>query len=303
MLTNILLAAALSTPAAALPAPALLQHIPLPGYNNLEAPELRASARPDARFPMTESLLGESADPLSSLATGDEDLKDSLNSLPDAESLKTALRDRSVSVRLTAVQLSAYPRNVTAVPPLAGVMLRLDQPSDLRAAAALAMGRIGDRVAVPSLAEALKDPAPEVRYAAALSLGRLPADGVVTRLEQTLRADPAWQPRYAAAIALGRTRKAFAAGPLENALASDPAWQVRQQAARSLQELGTVHAADALQDALNDPDPSVRAAAGIGLAAIGTPEQRRAVAQAADGEPDPTVRAVLASAARRARAF
>lgn len=281
MLTNILLAAVLTPSAAALP-PAVL-------------------SRPEAAFPVTERLLGESVDPLSSLVTGGEDLRDSLNSVPAGEALERGLREHSEKARLEAVQAAALPRNVAAVPNLAGVMLRIDQPADLRAAAALALGRIGDRVAVPALSEALKDPAPEVRFAAALSLGKLPADGVETRLERVLRYDPSWQIRYAAAIALGRTRKAFAAAGLEDALQSDPDWQVRQQAARSLQDLGTAHAAAALQEALNDPDPSVRAAAGIGLAAIGSPAQQLAVAQAVDGEPDPTVRAILASAARRAR--
>jgi HEAT repeat protein len=280
-MTNILLAAVLTPSAAALP-PAVL-------------------ARPETAFPITEKLLGDSVDPLSTLVVGDEDLRDSLNSLPTADSLARGLRERSEKARLAAVQAAAFPRNVGAVPHLAGVMLRLDQPASLRAAAALALGRVGDRVAVPALSEALNDPAPEVRFAAALSLGRLPADGVATRLERMLRFDPVWQARYAAAIALGRTRKAFAADALAAALNDDHDWQVRQQAARSLQELGTVHAAEALQDALNDPDPSVRAAAGIGLAAIGGPAQRLAVAQAVDGEPDPTVRALLASASRRPR--
>jgi len=282
MLTNILLAAVLTPSAAALP-PAVL-------------------SRPEASFPLAEKLLGDSVDPLSTLVAGDEDLKDSLNSVPTAELLERGLRERSEKARLAAVQSAAFPRNVSAVPHLAGVMLRIDQPAELRAAAALALGRVGDRVAVPALSEALKDPAPEVRFAAALSLGKLPADGVETRLERVLRYDPSWQTRYAAAIALGRTHKAFAAAGLEDALGNDPDWQVRQQAARSLQELGTVHAAAALQEALNDPDPSVRAAAGIGLAAIGAPEQKLAVANAVDGEPDPTVRALLASASRRGRA-
>ena len=49
-MTNILLAFAVTLPAAA-----------LPGYNVIEAPELRAAARPGAAFPTTESLLGDAA--------------------------------------------------------------------------------------------------------------------------------------------------------------------------------------------------------------------------------------------------
>jgi HEAT repeat protein len=215
-------------------------------------------------------------------------------------SLQNGLRQASLASRLKAIQNAARPRYVQAVPYLAGVMLRLDQPTQLRAAAALGLGFIGDYVAVPSLSKAMEDPSPEVRYAAALSLGHLPADGVATRLERTLRTDPSWGPRYAAAIALGRAHKAFAADSLADALVSDPAWQVRQQAARSLQDLGTPHAAEALASALNDPEPSVRAAAGVGLAEIGGPQQRLAVAQALRAETDPSVRAVLTAAERRA---
>lgn len=298
-MTTLSLAVLLSLPAAALPAAPVRLGIPLPGYAGADN-DLRRSARVDAAFPSASGLFGDAVDPLAALAIGDEDLRDSLNSLPTSATLQTGLRDSSLSVRLEAVRAAAWPRHVEAVPHLSGVMLRLDQPSSLRAAAALALGRIGDGIAVSALAEALKDPSPDVRYAAALSLGRLPADGVATRLERTLRSDPAWQPRYAAAIALGRTRKPFAADPLADALASDPAWQVRQQAARSLQDLGTAHAAQALASALRDPEPSVRAAAGSGLAEIGGPEQRRAVVQALREETEPSVRAVLAVAERRA---
>jgi HEAT repeat protein len=293
---TIFMAVVLSLPAAALPA---LRTLPLPGYAPA-APELRSAARADSAFPTTAGLLGDESDPLAALSTGDEGLRDSLNSPASSDALQKGLRDASVETRLSAVRAAARPRDVAAVPHLSGVMLRLDEPSQLRAAAALALGRIGDRIAVGALGEALKDPAPEVRYAAALSLGRLPADGVTTRLERVLLSDPSWQPRYAAAIALGRTRKAFAASTLAQALAGDPAWQVRQQAARSLQDIGTVHAAEALVPALFDPEPSVRAAAGAALAGIGGPDQRRAVADALRSETDPTVRAMLSLAERRA---
>ena len=169
----------------------------------------------------------------------------------------------------------------------------------MRAAAALALGRVGDRVAVPALSEGLRDPMPEVRYAAALSLGRLPADGVVTRLERALKTDPSWQVRYAAAIALGRAKKNFASQALAEALEGDAAWQVRQQAARSLQDLASPRATTALVGALLDPEPSVRAAAGAALAESDVLSLRSAVADALAGEKDPSVRAVLNAASRR----
>ena len=261
-----------------------------------------ASAEP---FPSPERLLGELTDPLASLTAGnrEEDLRDSLNALPRSAALEAGLRDTSVIARLAAVRAAARPRNVDSVPYLSGIMLRLDQPSRLRAAAALALGRIGDRIAVGALSEALKDPSAEVRAAAALALGGLPADGVVTRLESTLRSDSAWQPRYAAAVALGRARKTFADVALIDALLCDPAWQVRQQAARSLMDLATERAAEALASSLDDPEPSVRAAAGVALAEIGAPAERRAAARALRAETDPSVRAVVVVARRRSLPF
>jgi HEAT repeat protein len=258
-----------------------------------------ASVPRAASFPSTARLFGGAADPLESLTAENEDLRDAVAS-QSPSALQAGLRSPAVLTRLAAIRASAVPRGVSAVPTLSAAMLQLNEPPRVRAAAALALGMIDDRVAVKALAEALKDPAPEVRYAAALSLGRLPADGVATRLSRVLQGDPSWQVRYAAAIALGRTRKPFAAEDLAAALTGDAAWQVRQQAARSLQDIGTPRAADALASALRDPEPSVRAAAGSALAEIGGPAQRRAVGDALRDEREPSVRAVLSVAARRA---
>jgi len=254
----------------------------------------------NAAFPTTERFLGRPVDPLESLTAEAEDLRDSVAEQSTSSALQAGLRSSAVNTRLDAIRAAAVPREISAIPYLSGVMLRLDQPTQIRAAAALALGRIGDRIAVGALAEGLKDPAPEVRYAAALSLGKLPADGVATRLEKVLARDPVWQVRYAAAIALGRTRKAFVGPDLADALAQDGAWQVRQQAARSLLDIGTPRAAEALAAALRDPEPSVRAAAGSALAELGGPVSRRAVADALRDEREPSVRAVLAVASRRA---
>lgn len=288
-------------------APALVPSrvLPLPGYAattaELAAAETRRPARPgESAFPSASRLYGETGDPLETLAVGDEDLRDAVASPPGAAALQAGLRSPRPDVRLAAVRAAARPRGVEAVPHLAGAMLRLDQPVQVRAAAALALGRIGDGIAVRALAEALHDPSPEVRYSAALSLGRFTADGVATRLERVLRADPDWKPRYAAAIALGRSRKAFAAAPLAEALTGDPAWQVRVQAARSLQDLATEHALTALVAGLMDADPSVRAASGQALLEAGGADERRAVLDHLAAETDPSARDLLARAARRA---
>ncbi len=276
--------------------------LPLPGYAAAGAGLPAAARADDSAYLSAEKLFGDAPDPLDSLALGDEELRDAVASPPSPALLQTGLRATHAAARVAAIRAAALPRGVKAVPHLAGAMLRLDEPVQVRAAAALALGRIGDEIAVKALAEALSDPSPEVRYSAALSLSRMPADGVATRLERVLRTDPAWQPRYAAAVALGRLSKPFAAFPLAESLSSDPSWQVRQQAARSLQDIGTAHALAALALGLHDSEPSVRAAAGAALAEAGGPLERRQVADALRAEPDASVRAVMTAATRRALA-
>ncbi len=117
----------------------------------------------------------------SSARAENDDLRDALISPPSSAWLMAGLRSSHPADRLAAVHSAAIPRNVAAVPPLAAVMLRLDEKPEIRAAAAAAIGRIGDAVAEPSLDEALNDPAPEVRYAAALALSRLSAAGAAAR--------------------------------------------------------------------------------------------------------------------------
>jgi len=296
--------------AALLLAPAARAALPLPGYapGQMKAPPARmgtplpgyAAGEHSEAFPSSARFFGGAEDPLDTLAVGGEDLRDAMAAPPGLAQLRYGLRSRLESDRLAAIRAAGRPRDVSSVPHLTGALLRLDEPSSIRAAAALALGRIADRVAVPALAEALKDPVPDVRYAAALALGRLPADGVATRLEHVLKGDPSWQVRYAAAIALGRTKKTFAAQALAKALADDASWQVRQQSARSLQDLPTERSAQALAAALRDPEPSVRAAAGTALAEVGGPAQHREIANALASETEPSVKAMLALAARRA---
>ena len=128
-MTKLILAVTLSMPAAAaLPVSTLVPRAALPAFNVIAAPESRTPARDDAAFPSTQKLLGDSADPLSSLLVAGEELRDSLNAIPTGEALKIGLRDHNVNVRLASVRDAAYPRDVAAVPSLAGVMLRLDQP-------------------------------------------------------------------------------------------------------------------------------------------------------------------------------
>jgi HEAT repeat protein len=260
--------------------------MPLPGYSG------------DA-FP-PERLLPPAEDPLEGLAAeaAGEELRDAVAAAPSALWLQAGLRAPRPAERVSAVLASAVPHNIHAVPHLRGVLLRLDEAPEVRAAAAVALGRIGEGTGLRGLMEGLKDPAPEVRVAAALALGQLKGDGAVTALGRALGSDSSWWVRHAAAIALGRAKRAYGVGALETAVTSEPRWQVRLQAVKSLQEIGTPRAAEAASLALTDPDSGVRAAAGQAVAAIGAEREAVALSSALKVETDPSTRAVLQSAFR-----
>lgn len=281
-----LAAVLLSAPASANPA-----FVPLPGY--------AAAAARSEDFPPNAKLLGEVEDPLAALTAEDDDLRDALISPPSPAWLMAGLRASNPADRLAAVHSAAVPRHVSAVPPLSAVMLRLDEKAEIRAAAATALGRIGDAVAAPALGEALNDPLPDVRYAAALALGRIPADGAATRLTRALRTDASWWVRYAAVLALGRTRKGFVVGALEECLLREPKWQIRMLAVRSLQDVGTPRAVEAVASALRDPDSGVRTAAAIALGRIGDDSHLDHLSAALRAETDLSARSAQSAAFRR----
>lgn len=140
----------------------------------------------------------------------------------------------------------------------------------VRAAAAGALGdaepeRAGEAVA--ALVRAVDDLDPDVRAAAILSLGDLgdpaAAEPLVLRLDDGVPAV-----RQCAAMALGRLGAAAAFEPLARALAEGPP-DLRFQAATSLAEIDPARARDPLVAALADGDPEVVGAAALGLGAIG----------------------------------
>jgi HEAT repeat protein len=271
---------------------------PMPAPYSPYAPLKEAAGRA-GDFPPTDKLLGASEDPLAALTADDDDLRDAMSSPPSAAWLMGGLRASNPADRLAAVHSAAIPRHVAAIPALAAVMLHLDETTEIRAAAATALGRIGDAVAAPSLGEALKDPAQEVRYAAALALGRVPADGAATRLTSALRSDPSWWVRYAAVLALGRTHKGFAAAALSECLRVEPKWQIRLAAVRSLQDLGGPGAPEAVALALSDKDSGVRTLAALALGEIGDDTQLHHLSAALKVETDLSARSAQSAAFRR----
>ena len=113
----------------------------------------------------------------------------------------------------------------------------LDDPDDeVRAKSATALGRLGDRRAIPSLLDhLLSDPAPFVRVRIASTLGQFGGPEVVDRMVRAL-GDSAWWVRMRGVEALEQIGP-IAEGPLLLALGdSDP--EIRQRAAVSLERLG-----------------------------------------------------------------
>ncbi|WP_285547771.1 fumarate reductase/succinate dehydrogenase flavoprotein subunit [Streptomyces lavendulae] len=204
-----------------------------------------------------------------------------------------------------------------------------DADSGVRAAAVAVLAETVPGGAGPALAGCLRDPAPEVRAAAAGALRELvevlPAE---PELGAGLRAalasaDPAVRAAalevlralrlgdagvYAAAlgdagievrIAAVRALVSVDAVPELAAAAADPAREVRVAVARGL---AAVHdpAPGPLDPLLDDADPLVRGAALAALAATGCPPGYAALAGAALGDPAWQVRAGAATALRAA---
>lgn len=113
-----------------------------------------------------------------------------------------------------------------------------DHDDELRAKAATALGRLGDRRAIgPLLEHLLTDPAPFVRVRIASTLGQFGGPEVIDRLVRAL---------------------------------GDPAWWVRMRSVEALEQIGSI-AEGPLLVALDDPDPEIRERAAVSLERLGVP--------------------------------
>jgi HEAT repeat protein len=153
-------------------------------------------------------------------------------------------------------------------PAVPGLLRALgDAETDVRKAAAEALGKIGDATAVPGLLHALRDAESWVRQAAAKALVQIGDATAVPGLLHVLRDAERWV-REAAAKALVQIGDATAVPGLLHAL-RNAAWWVRQAAAAALGEIGDAAAVPGLLAALGDAEANVRQAAAAALGEIG----------------------------------
>ncbi len=131
-----------------------------------------------------------------------------------------------------------------------------DEDAGVRRAAADALGRIADPIAIPDLVRALEDEDPEVRQAALHSLSHFERGVPAAPIRKLLESDDA-ELRGTAAEMLGEMRSRESV-PALAALVRDPDANVRQQAIEALAEIADPAAAPAVTAALTDADPEVR---------------------------------------------
>lgn len=183
--------------------------------------------------------------------------------------LEQALSDTRY-VGVTVVEALGKIR-VSAIPCLTGILA--DPASDLRGAAAKALGTIGDSSAVPALAAALKDPDIFVRREVADALGAIKPSTAPPELIAALSKEywtdditifvyPYKPGQEHVADALGEIRDTASVGPLIEAL-EDP--MLYDSVYRALGEIGDQRALPVLLAGLNSDDRSQRQSAAKAL--------------------------------------
>jgi HEAT repeat protein len=140
-----------------------------------------------------------------------------------------------------------------------------------RAWAANILGELRAPRSFPVLVAALKDLDDEVRAKAAGALGKLGDRRAVTYLLEHLLSDPAPFVRARIAGALGQFDGSEVIDRLVRAL-GDPAWWVRMRSVEALEQIGATAEAPLIL-ALDDPDPEIRIRAAVALERLDVPAQ------------------------------
>ena len=158
-----------------------------------------------------------------------------------------------------------------------------------RAWAANVLGEVRALRAFPVLVRGLNDADDEVRAKAATALGRLGDRRAVGYLLEHLLTDPAPFVRLRIATALGQFGGSEVTEHLVRGL-GDSAWWVRMRSVEALEQIGPV-AEGPLLVALDDPDPDIRSRAAVALERLGVPD--RLARDIANGERVPESTATL----------
>ena len=156
-----------------------------------------------------------------------------------------------------------------AVDPLIAVLDDSSGPP-ARAWAANVLGEVRAQRAFPSLVRSLADPQDEVRAKAATALGRLGDRRALGYLLEHLLTDPAPFVRVRIASALGQFGGPEVIDRLVRAL-GDPAWWVRLRSVEALEQIGS-GAEGPLLVALDDPDSEIRVRAAVALERLRVPD-------------------------------
>jgi HEAT repeat protein len=217
----------------------------------------------------------------------------------DFDTLAARLHSRDAGVRKAAISAMGSPGNIRAIPYLGALVLQLNEPVEVRVAAAMALGRIGNWRCLTFLKPAVKDSAKEVRFAATLAVGKTKAPDGLVLLINALQRDPEWWVRFAAAVALADNRDPMSVEALGRAASTEPEWQVRMQAVRSLGQIGSRDAAYALAKPLKDSDAGVRAATAMALGDIGGIDSLNLLAAALHEEREEFPRQVMADTLKK----
>jgi len=153
-----------------------------------------------------------------------------------------------------------------------------------RAWAANILGQVRAKRAFPSVVRLLDDPEDEVRAKAATALGRMGDRRAIGYLVDRLLSDPAPFVRARMSAALGQLGGPEVIERLVRAL-GDPAWWVRMRTVQALEHVGAV-AEGPLLIALDDADPEIRMRAAVALERLGVPDNLVRMIESGERVPD-----------------
>lgn len=170
------------------------------------------------------------------------------------------------TVRARVAETLGISKDRLAIPTLLDALN--DQYFTVRASAALALGKIGDTQVIPSLLPLLKDKDGEVRSAACVAIGKFRDPLTFDDITNILLDDTLIEVRQSAARALGETKHPAAIPFLMEALRDSSWWFEREQAAMDLlnaiENMGPA-VVEPLIEALGDKEGTVRKYAAIML--------------------------------------